>query len=132
MTQHVPANAAGQAVEFWKAAKPAQAFVAAANPDESLSDGIGQSYAVIGYKGKIWSIRHRGETKMVLRPDDGTPMSYIDVVIIRSSPVKAKSYYVGGYDDAGSAGKRPDCASIDGIRPDPDVVSKQADVCGLC
>ena len=33
-------------------------------PDESLAGGIGTAYAIIGYKGKTWSLRYRGETHL--------------------------------------------------------------------
>jgi len=124
-------QAGAQPVEVWKIEKPDAAFAALDN-NESLADGIGASYAVIGYKGKIWSIRHRGEKKLLLRPDDGTPAGYIDVVILRAAPNKAKSYYPHGFDEDTSTGVRPACASIDGVHPDPDVQDKQADVCALC
>jgi len=111
--------------------KPSTKF-ARLDPTESLAEGIGSSYPVIGYKGKIFSIRHRGESKPLLRADDGTPVGYLDVVILRQAKVKAKSYYPDGFEDGGSAGKRPACASIDGVRPDPDVQHAQASLCAIC
>ena len=108
--------------------KPSTKF-ARLDPTESLAEGIGSSYPVIGYKGKIFSIRHRGESKPILRADDGTPVGYLDVVILRQAKVKAKSYYPDGFEDGGSAGKRPTCASIDGVRPDPDVQAPQSALC---
>lgn len=119
-------------IDFFKANKPSQAFTTL-DPSQSLAEGIGASYPVIGYKGKIWSLRHRGESYIFLRPDDGTPIGYIDVVVLRSAPVKAKSYYLAGaFDEQQSQGKRPICASIDGIKPDKDVLEKQSEVCALC
>jgi hypothetical protein len=129
MTQAV-ANGAAGAVDFFKSERPDAAFTGM--KEESLADGIGQSYAVIGYKGKIFSLRVRGENKIFLRPDDGTPAPYIDVVILRQAPVKSKSFYPDGFDEAGSAGKRPTCASIDGVRPDPEISEPQSKLCALC
>jgi hypothetical protein len=111
--------------------KPAEGFETL-NPEDSLGEGIGASYPIIGYKGKIWTIRYQGQSHILVRPDDGTPSGYIDVVILRSPPVKAKSYYPDGFSEDGSAGKRPTCSSLDGVKPDPDVVQKQADLCALC
>jgi hypothetical protein len=132
-TQLTNGVAAGTAVEWWKDPnnKPAKVF-ATQDPSENLSEGIGASYAVIGYKGKNWSIRLRGENHILFRPDDGTPVSYLDVVILRAAKVKAKSYYPGGFEENASAGKRPDCASLDGVRPDLDVINKQSELCALC
>jgi hypothetical protein len=118
--------------DFFKTSKPAAAF-AALDPSESLAEGIGSSYGVIGYKGKVLTLRLRGEVKVFTRPDDGTPMGYLDVIILRAAKVKAKSYYLPGtFDEASSAGKRPICASIDGVTPDKDVLEKQSDACVLC
>lgn len=109
-----------------------QAFAAQLNAsDDNLSEGIGQSYGVIGYKGKVWSIRYRGERKTVLRPDDGTPSSYLDVIILGQAKTKSKSFYKK-YDPNTSDGDRPICASMDGVVPDADVAQKQCDSCALC
>ena len=111
---------------------PSQAFAGLKPEDESLADGIGSSYGVIGYKGKVWSLRYRGEKHTFVRPDDGTPASYIDVVMLQSAKQKSKSYYEK-YDPAGSSeGARPICASIDGVVPDEDVQQKQSETCALC
>ena len=108
---------------------PAKAFATLDPHAENLADGIGQSYGIIGYKGKVWSLRYRGEKKNFLRPDDGTPSSFIDVVILQSPPHKSKSYFKA-YDAGNDEG--PLCTSMDGIRPDAGVREKQADACNLC
>jgi hypothetical protein len=64
-------------------------------------------------------------------------MNSIDVIILRAASNKSKSFYPpkaegGGYDPDASEGKRPDCASLDGITPDDDVPKKQADLCAVC
>ena len=86
-------------VPFGGTAKPAAAFAAALNSadPESLADGIGSSYGIIGYKGKVWSLRYRGEKHTFTRPDDNSPIGHIDVIILRQARVKSKSYY-GKYD----------------------------------
>lgn len=117
-------------VDVWAQAKPLSAFTGLNPEDESLGGGISGSYPVIGYRGKVWSLRHDGESHMFLRADDGTPINYIDVVILRSADVKSRSYYEGW--EEGTVGKRPICASMDGVTPDRDVQSKQADLCALC
>jgi hypothetical protein len=120
-------------VPFAAGAKPAAAFAAALNSaePESLADGIGSSYAIVGYKGKVWSLRHGGEKYIFTRPDDNSPTAHIDVIILRQARVKSKSYY-GKYDPNASEGVRPICSSLDGIKPDDDVQEKQSDVCALC
>lgn len=116
----------------FQGATPAAAFAGVA-ANESLADGIGQSYGILSYKGKTWALRHRGETNMFLRKDDNSPMSYIDVVILRQAPNKSKSYYApGSYDPANPNTSAPLCASLDGIKPDADVQHKQSEACALC
>lgn len=113
-------------------ATPAKAF--AAMPAESLAEGIGSSYGIIGYKGKVWSLRYRGEKHVFVRADDGTPSPFIDVIILRSPGVKSKSYYSreDGYDPNSSDGKRPLCSAIDGVTPDADIAVPQAKACAVC
>lgn len=111
---------------------PSQAFKVLDPNSESLADGIGSSYGVIGYKGKVWTIRHRGQKHVFVRTDDGTPSSYIDVVVLQKAKEKSKSFYEK-YDPSGtSEGARPICSSVDGRVPDADVQIKQADTCTLC
>lgn len=115
----------------WAKGGVAPAFVGLNPQDDSLSEGIGQSYPVIGYRGKNWSFRFRGERKTFIRPDDGTPASYLDVIILGQARQKSKSYYKK-YEPGQSDGERPICSSIDGVLPDPDVTAKQCDTCALC
>jgi hypothetical protein len=119
-------------IDAFRGQAPAQAFRSALNvQEESLADGIGQSYYVVHYKGKVWSLSGRGERKNFVRPDDGTPSSYIDVIILRQARQKSKSFYQQ-YDTNASDGQRPLCSSIDGIVPDADSMQKQATACALC
>lgn len=105
------------------------AFSALNAQEDNLSDGIGQGYGVIGYKGKVWSLRYRGERKTILRPDDGTPSGYIDIVVLGNAKTKSKSYYKDFVDGDTSP---PVCASMDGITPDRGVADQQAEHCALC
>lgn len=120
------------ALPDWAKSGPAAAFseLAARAQEDSLSAGIGQSYGVIGYKGKVWSLRYRGERHNFIRQDDGTPINYIDVIVLKQAPHKSKSYYKQY--DQDSAGERPVCSSINGVVPDADAQEKQADACALC
>lgn len=120
-------------VSAFENAVPSSAFATLNPADESLADGIGSSYAIIGYKGKVWTLRHRGEHYTFVRPDDGSPAAFLDVIVLRSAPYKSKSYYpAGSFNDDNSAGARPVCASIDGVNPDNDVQQKQAAACAIC
>lgn len=102
------------------------------NQGQSLSDGIGRGYPVVYFRGKNWSIGYRGERKTVLRPDDGTPAGYLDVIILGSAGHKSKSFYPKWDPNNQDSGERPICSSMDGVVPDQDVQQKQADACALC
>lgn len=120
-----------QLPDWAKGKQVAQAFAGLNAHDDNLSDGIGQSYGVIGYKGKVWSLRVRGERHNILHPTEGTPSAYLDVIILGQARTKSKSFYKK-YDANTSDGDRPLCSSIDGIVPDADVTQKQSDSCALC
>lgn len=98
---------------------------------ESLSDGIGGGFGVIHYTGKNWSLQMRGERHNFVRQDDGTPLSYIDAIILRQMPVKSRTYYPKGAWERGESGA-PLCSSLDGVHPDVNVKEQQANVCALC
>lgn len=121
------------AVTPFASSKPSAAFATAlgAHPQESLADGIGQSYGVLHYKGKVWSLRYRGQSYVITRPDDGSPANAVDFIILRQARSKSKSFYAK-WDPSTSDGERPICASLDGIVPDEDVQQKQANACAVC
>jgi len=119
-------------VQAFRGVAPAQAFQQHPVGD-SLAEGIGSSYGIVGYRGKVWSLRYRGETYHFTRQDDGSPLAFLDVIIVRSANQKSKSYYpAGSFDQNTSGGERPLCASINGITPDDDVVQKQCNACAVC
>ena len=46
----------------------------------------------------MWSLRYQGDIHYFTRSDDGTPLPYIDVVMLVENPNKSKTYYpVGTY-----------------------------------
>jgi hypothetical protein len=91
--------------------------------------GVQASFAVIGYKGRTWSLKHRGE-KILLRDDRGTPTPQLDVVIVGVANAISKIYYERGYVEGDD--NPPDCFSLDGITPDAAAPNKQHDVCATC
>jgi hypothetical protein len=112
---------------------PSQAFAKAGlvPGQQSLADGIGQSYGVISYRSQHWSLRYRGQKYFFTRADDGTPASYLDVIILDDPGVKSKSYFTK-FDPNNPEGERPLCSSMDGVTPDPDSPQVQCNACSLC
>ena len=98
---------------------------------QQLGEGVGSGFSLIGFKGKVWSLRHKGETHYFTRDDDGTPLPYIDVVILGENPNISKTYYPQGtYTE--DAANQPTCSSLNGDVPDPGVPIPQSASCGTC
>src|SRR3954468_19012201 len=95
---------------------------------QGLGQGVRSGFSIIGFKGKAWSLRHQGETYYFEREEDGTPLPYIDVVILGENPNVSKTYYPQGTytEDAAS---QPTCSAIDGNIPDPGVPIQQSPTC---
>jgi hypothetical protein len=101
------------------------------DPNQGLGQGIGGGFPVIGIKGKVWSLKYQGETYYFTRDDDGTPLPYLDVVMLVENPNKSKTYYpLGTYTE--DAANQPTCSSLNGDVPDPGVPIPQSSTCGNC
>lgn len=102
--------------------------------NEELAPGIAAPFAVIGYKGGHWSIRHRGNvTELERKTADGRPDGYepfIHVVMLHAAPHHSKVYYEKPYVDGND--DPPDCWSTDGIKPDQAAPKKQSVLCANC
>jgi hypothetical protein len=97
---------------------------------DDLSAGIQASFGLIGYKGKVWSVRYRGDERQLMREDGDGPKSSIEVVILAASSHVSKVWYEQGYVEGSTAA--PDCFSNNGVAPDPASTKKQSDVCATC
>ena len=95
-----------------------------------LSAGIQASYGVIGYKGKVWSLRYRGDIKPLIRADGSGPLSSIEVIVISAPAHLSKIYYETGYTEGSNA--PPDCFSNNAVAPDPSSRKIQNPVCATC
>lgn len=91
--------------------------------------GIESGYGIMKYKGKVWTVDYRGESKRIDRPDGDGPANSIDVVVVYASSVKSKLYYKG-YNDG--AADRPLCFSSNGVTPDQRAQQPQAKACAVC
>ena len=87
------------------------------------------SFAIIGYKGKNWRIKYRGDDK-VLTDDRGLPQQALDVVVIGVAAGISKQYYAKGYTEGDNAA--PDCFSVNGTTPDASSPKKQCNTCAVC
>jgi hypothetical protein len=102
------------------------------DPNESsLGGGIVGGFSSIGYRAKVLTLRHRGETYHFTREDDNTPSHHIDVIIVGVNPNVSKTYYAEWTEDSSGA---PLCTSVNGTLrgPDPGVPAPQARSCTVC
>lgn len=103
---------------------------AAVPVENDLSAGVQAGFGIIGYKGKVWSTRYRGDDKALMRPDGDGPRNSIEVVILKASGHVSKIWYEHGYVEGSTAA--PDCYSTNGVTPDVGSKKKQANACAAC
>lgn len=103
---------------------------AGAKVDNDLAAGVQAGFGLIGYKGKVWSIRYRGDEQQLLRDDGDGPRNSIEIVILKAAPYISKIWYEQGYVEGSNAA--PDCFSPNGVVPDPQSTKKQANACASC
>lgn len=95
----------------------------------AAQQGLTAAFAVIGYKGKNWRIKHRGEEEVVFDPN-GAPAPFLNVIIVGVSPNISKQFYDKKYTEGDDGA--PDCFSIDGMKPDAASPKKQCATCAAC
>lgn len=98
--------------------------------ENDLAAGVQAGFGLIGYKGKVWSIRYRGEEQQLLRDDGDGPRNSIEVVILKGASYISKIWYEKGYVEGSTAA--PDCFSPNGVVPDPQSTKRQSNACANC
>jgi hypothetical protein len=98
--------------------------------ENDLGAGVTGGFGVVGYKGKVWSIRKGGQDIPLMRDDGDGPRNSIEVVILKASTVVSKIFYENGYVEGSTA--PPDCYSTNGVSPAPGATKKQAGACANC
>jgi len=101
-----------------------------AGANDELGQGVASSYAVMGYRGKVWSLKFQGTEEPLMRDDGDGPRNSIEVVLVKASPAVSKIFYASGYVDGSTAA--PDCWSGNGQTPDASVQNKQHTTCADC
>jgi hypothetical protein len=101
--------------------------------DEDLGAGIQVGFGVIGYRGKVWSIKWKGQEIPITGRDAGgdiVPLPSIELAVLKAPNHLSKVWYEQGWSEDASA--PPDCASSNGVVPDVGVPKKQNDICATC
>ncbi len=99
----------------------------------SLAAGIQASFATISIRGKVFRTKVGGvETPITYLdgPMEGQPQPFLDVVILAANDKLSKTYYVADFQEGMDV--PPDCASENGIVPDPSIAEPQNAVCATC
>ena len=105
-------------------------FAGETGVNSELGQGVGSSYAVVGYRGKVWSLKYQGTETQMMRDDGDGPRHSIEVVLVKASPAISKIFYKGGWVDGSNAA--PDCWSGNGVTPDASVMHKVNPTCADC
>ncbi len=98
--------------------------------ENDMAAGIQRGFGMIGYKGKVWSIKWRGTEQKLMRDDGDGPRGSIEIVVLKSAGHLSKVWYEKGFVEGTS--EAPDCFSTNGVTPDPASKKKQANVCATC
>lgn len=97
--------------------------------ESDLGGGISLGYGIVGYRGKVWSVRYQGKEIPLMREDGDGPRNSIEVVIVAAGSGISKVYYPK-FDPTSKA--PPVCFSNDGIRPDKSVTNPVKAICTDC
>lgn len=110
---------------------PSYAKAKATNSD--LTAHAGQGYPILSIKGKRWAVVRDGQRETIRSPKDPeAAASYIEVVLVKSSPKTSKVFYAKGYDPNAGENVKPDCFSNNGETPDPLVENPVCRTCATC
>lgn len=91
------------------------------------------SYSVLSLKGKKFTKVAGGERTLIMNPKDpDSPATAINVVILGVSKVKPRVFYATAYNPDEAEGRKPDCMSSDGIKPDANSQNPQCKSCAAC
>jgi hypothetical protein len=98
--------------------------------EDDLSAGVQSSYGIVGYRGKVWRLKYRGDETDLMRDDGDGPRASIEVVLLRAATHLSKIFYKNGYIEGST--EAPDCFSNNGVTPDMGAKERQAATCAAC
>lgn len=91
------------------------------------------SYPVLSLKGKKFTRVAGGEKKTFMNPKDpSSHAQYLDVIILATSKIKPRVFYGTAYNPDEAEGRKPDCMSSDGVKPDANAEKPQCATCAAC
>ncbi len=107
------------------------AFAGRNLPDmgRAMTENVQAGFAVVGYKGRTWRIKHGGADTVIMG-DNRQPIGSLEVVIVGVSPNISKNFYEKRYAEGDA--ESPDCWSVNGRTPDPASPKLQCETCAAC
>lgn len=99
--------------------------------NEDLMSGVALSFPILAIGTNQWVVRWKGEDRLVTIPGTEYPAPFVDVVIIKAQKEMSRVFYASGYVQ-GVRGKKPDCWSSNGVKPDETVVDPVNPICATC
>lgn len=107
-----------------------KALVEAGSLGDDLGEGLrGGGFAVISKKGSKWRIKYKGDETLITNAD-GDPAPSLEAIIVKANPFINKQYYEGKWVEGSTTA--PDCFSLDGRVPSPQVERPQHHNCAGC
>lgn len=108
------------------------AFLQGDTTNNDLLQHTSSSFASMSIKGKCFAVVKDGTRTVLKNPKDPeSNASAIDVILLKVSPHKSKSFYANGYNE-NAEDQRPTCYSSNGITPDASVEHPQCSNCANC
>jgi hypothetical protein len=101
--------------------------------NKSFSSNVMTSYPMLSIRGKEFTFR-LPDGRSSRHEANGFALPYIDVVLVEGSPLLSKTFYAKGFDPTEFT--RPDCWSLDSVKPDPSSPALQegytGPICATC
>ena len=99
--------------------------------NDDLMTGVALSFPILGIGTNQWVVRHKGEDRLVTIPGTEYPAPFVDVVVVKAQKEMSRVFYASGYVQ-GVRGRKPDCWSSNGVKPDETVADPVNPICATC
>jgi hypothetical protein len=102
---------------------------ATALANKAFASNVATSYPLLSIRGKEFTFR-LPDGRAQRHEQNGFAVPFLDVVLVEGSPLLSKTYYEKGFDP--NEFTRPDCWSLDSVKPDPSSPKLQSVTCATC
>jgi len=98
---------------------------------DEWTTGTTAGFPIISVKGKVFHIKRGEELTLVEDPNEpGEAARSLNIVVVKANRGVTKTFYERSYEEGSS--DKPDCYSLDGIRPAQDAENRQCKTCAAC